>query len=181
MLEKIKTFFGCFFSWIVPLSDNLEEAEVFIAQSYGMRKNSPGTSNEELADEIRRIHKKYPLPLILQWGVADCLPDLKKWIVLIIRKHLLVSGKYLDSREVKRQAAEEMKKRKWKTAFLISQPWQTWRCKRILECFSIRVKIPLMKSISFDRESLQWRTRCLFLWIVREIPTRLYYIYKGWI
>lgn len=180
MLEKIKTFFGCFFSWIVSPSDSLEEAEVFIAQSFGRRKNSPGKSNKELADEIRKLHRRYPRPLILQWEVADCFEDLKKWIVLRIERHRIL-GKYLDSEEVKTQAVIEMKKRGWRNAILISQPWQTWRCKRILECLGVSVKIPLMKSISFDRKSIQWWTRYLFLWILREIPTRLYYFYKRWI
>lgn len=180
MLEKIKTFFGCFFSWLVQPSDNLEEGEVFIAQSYGLRKDSPGTSNEKLADEIRRFHSFYPHPLILQWEVADCLEDLKKWIVLRIEKHR-TPGKYLDSKEVKTQAAIEMKKRGWKTAILISHPWQNWRCKKILEHLGTQVRIPLLKRISCDRKSIQWWTRYLFLWILREIPTRLYYLYKGWI
>lgn len=181
MLKKIKTLFGCFFSWKVKPSENLEEAEVFIVQSFGRRKKSSGKSNEELADEIRRFHRTHPRLLILQWEIANCLTDLENWIVLIVRKHLIVPDKYLDSREVKRQAAEEMKKRGWKTAVLFSQPWHNWRCKKVLEVLGVRVLIPRIKKIHFDWKSVQLWTKCLLFWIIREIPARLEYFRKKWI
>ncbi len=180
MLERIKTFFGCFFCWKVKPSKNLEEVEVFIAQSFGLRKNSPGLSNERLADEIRKLHKMYPRPLILQWEVADCVPELKNGIVLRIEKHR-ISNKYLDSKEVKTQAAIKMKEEGWKTAILISHPCHNWRCKKILEHLKVQVLIPLLDDIPYDRESTQRWTRNWLFWVIREVPTRIFYFLKGWI
>lgn len=180
MLERIKTFFGCFFGWKAQPLRNLDEAEVFIAQSFGLRENSPGTSNEKLADKIRKLHKIYPRPLILQWEIADCLSELKDWIVLVIKEHR-VPSKYLDSKEVKTQAAIKMKEKGWRIAILISHPCHNWRCKRILERLGVQVLIPLLKDIPYDRESTQWWTRSSLAWIIREIPARLLYFLKGWI
>jgi len=164
----------------VKPSKNLEEAEVFIAQSFGLRKKSPCLSNERLADEIRELHKIYPRPLILQWEVADCVPGLKDWIVLRIEKHRILD-KYLDSKEVKTQAAIKMREKGWQTAILISHPSHNWRCKRILERLRIQVLIPSLEDIPYDKKSIQWWTRSLPLWTLREIPSRLFYFLKGWI
>ena len=82
-MKYIIKLFQCFFCWRVrPNSEKeIRNAETVVGQSFGLRERSSGRSNEAMADIARKMHSQYNLPLVLQWEVADCLPDLPKAFV----------------------------------------------------------------------------------------------------
>ncbi len=189
MIKTLWTFIECLYPFplgrdIKPKGDGAK-ADVIFAQSLGFRrKNSkiiPGLSNEIMGKElVWEQYLKSDLPMILQFEVADTLPEKLKDL-RVIRKHR-EEGRYLDSKEVAEQTVEIMEKYDWNTIILYAHTWHMWRKIRIFRKVGIKVIIPPdLKLIPFDKKSEQWWTRNWLLWTVREIPIRLYSLSKGWI
>jgi len=174
-----KKLIECFFCWKVRPRGDLRKAQVIVAQSFGCRENEPGISNETMARLAWKIRQKLHLSMILQWEIAEALPE-KSRDLWIIERHR-EEGKYLDTYEVLDQAKEIIKEQGWRTAVLIAHPWQIWRAMAVFKKMGIKIIIPNLDSIPFNPESTQWWTRNMFLWILREIPTRLLYLIKSWI
>lgn len=180
ILRVIILLFQCFFYWWKknPSGDFIE-GDVVVALSFGFRKDSPGLSNEAIARLVEKLHQVLSLPLIFQWGIADAL-KLKPDSLFVIREHR-VKGKYLDTYEAVVQTREIMLERGWKKVIVVAHPWHVWRVGKVFEKMGIETIGPLFKNIPFDSQSQQLWTRNFFWWIIREIPSRLIYLARGWI
>lgn len=152
------------------------------------RKIIPGSSNQEIAKVISSLmsHDVFRnLPLIIQWEIANCEQELgsaAKNLVLKIKEHYSIPGKYLDTYEVAFQAACFMSERGLKTALVVAHPAHFWRCQKVLEKLGIGVfERSRIHWIHYNPKSAQLWTRNKFFWWLREIPTIGFYWYKGWI
>jgi len=179
-LRFLKKLIQCFFVWRVPPSgeDALCHAEVALVQSFGLRRGAPGLSNGALASIARNLHEHYGLPLVLQWEIADCLPDLQK--AGVIRRHRTPDA-YLDTREVLVQSAEICRKHGWRKAIIVAHPDHVWRVMKTAEKLDFGIAITDMASIPYDSLSLQPWTRSRWRFVPREIIARLLYLVRGWI
>jgi len=176
-----KTLIDCFLVWKINPKRGKQQPDLVGVFSFGFRKDGPGLSNIAMARLVERLSEKYNLPVISQWEVADGITRKRNLIEKIIREHR-IKGEYLDTREVAIQMVAEMKKKGWKKIIIIAHSLHAWRCVKALEKLGIETIIPdELRMIPFDSKSKQRRTRNLFLWIIREIPTRLYFLLKGWI
>ncbi len=182
MLERIKIFFECFFTWKVKPKGKLNGADVVGIFAFGFLKRSPGKSNRAMAKIAEKMYKlNQRLFVISQWEIADLL-EYKIFPMESIREHR-IKGKYLDTLEVATQMVEEMWKRDWKKkVIVIAHSLHVWRAVKVLQKLGVETIIPVrLKTIPFDPKSEQWYTRNWFFWVVREIPARLYHFLKGWI
>ena len=179
-MSFLKKLVQCFFAWRVPPSgeDALRHAEVALVQSFGLRRGAPGLSNGALANIARGLYKSYGLPLVLQWEIADCLPDLQK--AGVIRKHR-TPGDYLDTYEVLVQSAEICREHGWRKAIIVAHPDHVWRVMKTAEKLGLETAIPDLVSVPYDSLSLQPWTRGKRKFVSREIIARLLYLVRGWI
>lgn len=169
----------CFFTWKVkPEESSLGRSQVVLAQSLGYREKDPGLSNRALAKVVASLYHGFGLPLVLQWEVADCIPELPK--VGVIRKHRR-EGEYLDTYEVLAQSAEICKAHGWQRAILVSHPDHCWRVKKTAERLGFKVTVPDTSLVPYDPESCQPWTRTRAKFLLRELPARLFCLLKGWI
>jgi hypothetical protein len=174
---------------------NVSRTQVVIGQSFGMGPNgTPGESNIALAEIAKDLNWRHCLKLILQHEINDGL-YVKKLIKDSTSKHFKVlniivrhsvPGKYLDTYEVIRQSAVICKENGWKTVAVLAHPDHAWRVMMTAKKLGIYPYLVDTKYfhdmvIPYDPKSLQVWTRNKFFFIAREIPTRLYYLYKGWI
>ena len=183
---------------MLDLTERLDEpaADCVIGFSFGydlvicdkQRKIIPGSSNQEIAKVISSLmsHDVFKsLPLIIQWEIADCEEELgsaAENLVLKIKEHYSIPGKYLDTYEVAFQAACFMSERGLKTALVVAHPAHFWRCQKVLEKLGIGVfERSRIQWIHYNPKSAQRWTRNPFFWWLREIPTLSFYWFKGWI
>jgi len=174
----LKKLLCCFFCWkVVPsLEEELGRADVVLGQSFGLRKTSPGDSNKALAKIAKRLHKKYELPLILQWEIADCLPKLSK--AGIIREHR-VKGKYLDTYEALSQAKAICDRYGWKKAVILAHPHHYWRCVMIAKKLGfITVAIDTYR-VPYDMLSIQKWTKTSLRFIPYDFAARINHLFRG--
>lgn len=182
MIEKIRTFLGCFFTRKIESQDP-GKADVIGAFAFAFLKHGPGRSNEVMAQILERLFKLYNLPIISQWEIDDAIQDqgVKSHVVKRIEKHR-AQGKYLDTLEVAVQMVEKMKRQGWKKVVTVAHPLHVWRVARILERLEVEPIIsPYLWSVPFEPKSEQWWTRNRILWTIKEIPIRLGSFIKGWI
>lgn len=99
----------------------------------------------------------------------------------VVTTHLLQPGVYVDTEEVNRQAARECKKRGIKTVVLVAHPHHIWRAGKNLERHGITVLFAPSDDIPYDPTCSRWWLRSPWLFIPREVLSRLYYLSKGWI
>lgn len=187
MMGRMKTLFQCFLCWNVRTFAigviAYGKPDVVIALSLGLcagriksLKRFPGLSNEVMAEIIKEDFKD--LPKILQWEVADALGDLK---AKRINEHR-IKGQYLDTYEVVSQIRDLMFHDGMKCAILIAHPLHAWRAMKVCEKMGIATLVPNgLERIPFDHLSVQSWTRGPIRFILREIPARLLYWYRGWI
>ena len=168
------------FEWKVPASEEsaLKSADVILGQSFGLRSDGPGLSNYALAFVVARLAKRYSLPAVLQWEIADCLPNVH--IAGVIRRHRS-EGKYLDTYEVLAQSAELCRARGWKRAIVVAHPDHMWRCVQTAKKLGLMALVPPMPEVPYDPASSQSWTRSRARFLPREIIARLLFLLKGWI
>lgn len=176
---KLRELWKCFFCWKVkPSAENeVRNAEVILAQSFGFCESGHSKSNKALARIVNDLYQSYGLPLILQWHIADCLPNLEK--AGIIYRHR--EGKYLDTYEVLCQSVEICKKKGWQRAIIVAHPHHYWRVKQVAEKMGFVVLSLDTSSVPYDRKSMQFFTKNRCFWWPREIVARLIYFIRGWI
>lgn len=150
----------------------------FVVFAFGKRVDTPGESNEAIADYLN--HLPTDLPKIVQGEIADCLfdDDLKKInVVKIIRKHR-VPEKYLDSIEMIIQSAEFIKEQAKKEDITINIIGQKNHCLRVarngerLFPYFLGREVRILSSpiqAPCDKKSIQWWTRDEALFRIREI------------
>lgn len=171
-------FFQCLFSWKVEMNneEEIRNADVVLGQAFGLRKFSPGKSNEALAKIARKLHQRFNLPLVLQWEIAECLPDLP--IAEVVREHRL-KGKYLDTFEMLFQIRVMSGKHGWERAVVLAHPHHHWRCMMVAKRLGFDVLVVDVSSVPYDKLSTQWWTRDALRFIPREIVARLIFLFTG--
>ncbi len=133
---------------------DVKDADCILGFSFGYRKNDhgllPGLANDKLAQFIENTLS--PLPLILQFEIADVLSTLKP--ELVIREHR-EKGQYLDSREVALQALEYMKVKNWTTAIIVTHSALEARNDYLCTALGIKTIAPLgLEEIPYESQSL---------------------------
>lgn len=178
-MNFLRKLWQCFFCWKVKPGSQIEirSADVLLVQSFGLRQDSPGPSNEALAKIAENLYRPYVFPLVLQWEVADCLSGTKAGV---IREHRR-KGEYLDTYEVLCQSWIICQARGWKRAVVLAHPDHMWRVVKTAEKLGFKTVAADVSSTPYDKESIQWWTRNRALFIAREIPTRVYYLLRGWV
>lgn len=179
-MHFLRKIINCLIKWhIAPDSEKkLMEAEVIVAQSFGLRKNGEHCqSNVEMGRIINQLCQKFDIKAIPQIEIAECTEC--KNIISIVQKHQ-IPGEYLDTYEVIRQAMEICKEKDFKKIIVVSHPDHVWRCKKIVEKFGFKAIIPDTSKVGYDPKSDQIWTTHKFLFIIREIPSRLLYLHKRW-
>lgn len=179
-MHFLKKFLCCFFCWKVVASpeEELLKADVVLGQSFGLRKTSSGDSNKALAKIAKRLHKKYGLPLILQWEIADCLHKLSK--AGIIREHR-VKGKYLDTYEALSQAKIICDRYGWKKAVILAHPDHYWRCVMTAKRLGFVTVAVDTSRVPYDPLSIQKWTKTSLRFIPYDFAARMHHLYKGYI
>ncbi len=165
----------CLFCWrIKPDSEEkVKNADVIIGQSFGLRQDGPGKSNEALAKIVRGLNEKYKIPLVLQWEIADCLPDLP---IFYVTKEHRIKGEYLDTYEVLFQAKTICKKRGWKKAIILAHSDHHWRCMMVAKKLEFELIAIDTSSVPYDELSTQSWTKSVIRFIPREIVARIVYL-----
>jgi hypothetical protein len=180
-MKKIRMFFDCFLNWSFnkkTIEEKQGRFDVILCLSFGLRNNSIGISNKFLTNYVTEVYNNYPKPLIIQ---KDCVDNdfLKTCKVdKIISKHQIVD-KYLDSYEVSRQCCEYCKMKNFKTILIVAHPHHAWRVKKIIEKFNLIGIIANTSKIPYDKKSIQIWTRNKFIFILREVVARLFYLYTN--
>lgn len=157
--------------------EEIDNVDAYFCQSFGLRKDGPGTSNEFLANFIVEIYNKIPKKLIIQEDAAIAFPKEIK-INKIISKHSKPE-KYLDTYEVSRQCAKYCKEYGIKKLLVFAHPDHIWRVARSIEKFGIETISVKLKSMPYDPESSQVWTRSRRAFLPRELIVRIYYFLTG--
>lgn len=175
--SKIKLFFECFFKWRPEPETDGREIDAIFCQAFGLRSDGPGKSNNYMAACILETYYQDPKPLIIQGDCADALPDDIK-IDLKISKHQ-EPGKYLDTWEVTRQCAEYCRVHNISTVLFFAHPAHAWRVQKTIEKFRLRGVPGNTIGTPYDPKSVQIWTRSKWLFIPREILSRLLYLFTN--
>lgn len=185
-MKKFLIFFirliECFLIWEVRSSNEreLEDSNVILAQSFGMRADSPGKSNEALAKIVRDLYERFQLPVIAQKEIAsaNCLSSIPK---MVIYKHRQ-PRKYLDTLEVLHQSKSLCELYRYgRKVILVAHPKHLWRVSKKAEKMGSVTRVANTKSVPYDPLSKQWFTRNFFFFLIREIPVRIFSLIRGWI
>jgi hypothetical protein len=154
------------------------EVDAIFCQSFGLREDGPGTSNQALAEAIIKIHGELSKPpkLIIQKNCADAFPEGFK-IDKIILEHSN-PGKYLDSYEVSRQCAEYCFRNGIKKLLVFAHPDHLWRVRKTIEKFEFDC-LGVTSPVPYDKKSSQIWTRSKWLFLPREMIVNLIYFLTG--
>ena len=160
----------------------VSDADCVVGFSFGYRATSghlvPGVSNEILAALIAERYCRFPL--ILQWEIAAALTHIPRQLWRIERH--AESGRYLDTREVARQARTVMKAQQYETALIVAHPHHVARADAVCTRLGMRTVVPDgLEKIGFDPRSHQPWTRTQPTWSVRETMAIAYYDLVGWL
>jgi len=80
------------------------------------------------------------------------------------------------------ETAKVIKSRGFSKVIIIAHPMHVWRVNKHCQKLSLVPIIPYdLEKIPFDPASSQWWTRSAFLWIIRELPIRIYCLLRGYI
>jgi len=189
-LRLIVRLVECCFVWRVKNSthqENLKDSTVILALSFGVGLDSPGKSNKALAEIVRDLYNQHKLPIIVQKEIVSCLPGplCEEGVRAIIREPRRVREKYLDTREILEQCKSLCSDNQYADldmkAILVAHPHHLWRTKRMAEKLGFVIHVANTKSVPYDRRSRQWWTRNQLFYFLREVPTRIVYLIRGWI
>ena len=143
----------------------------------GRRRPVPGVSNHDLAGFIATRFSDRPL--ILQHEIADAMPTPIAPIHRV-ESHR-VKGRYLDTREVARQAVQLMKNAGHETAIIVAHPHHVPRADAVCRRLGMQTVVPTGIAARFDRRSQQPWTRRQPAWSVRESLAIAHYAVRRWI
>lgn len=117
-------------------------------------------------------------PLLLQHELADALSSQHS-----LDATLTISSpvdKYLDSREVLRQAKTYMISHGFDRAIIVAQARHTCRIEALCEKIGLSVTIPGDLPDTWDKRSAQWWVRSAYLWNIREPLVLLHHKVFRW-
>lgn len=156
--------------------------QAILGLSFGQGKNnSPGLTNEKLAEVVKRLWLEYKLPLFLQWEIADCLLGiLGESSDLVVREHRQ-KGEYLDTREVILQAWDFSQKKNIKKVIVVAHPDHMPRVLLTAEKIGFEVVPADTKDVPYDPESTQEWTTSREKFLEREERIMQYCEEKDWI
>ncbi len=152
------------------------EPDVICCLSFGKRDKGPSLSNKFLIERVVNFYKDKPLPLIIQKDCADFFPK-EIEIDKIISNHV-VSGEYLDTKEVVRQCVKYCKVHNLKKALVFAHPDHLPRIKKIFNQFDFKFETADTSFCPYDSKSLQIWTRSKIIFLLRELLVYLYYFIK---
>jgi hypothetical protein len=157
-----------------------KDAQVIIALSFGQGiNNTPGKSNEVLAQIVADFENKYALPIVAQWEIADCIPErIQDVMSFVVREHRQ-KGQYLDTFEVLAQAKEYCDKFGFRKAIIVAHPDHMPRCVAVAKKIGFDVAIADTKKVPYDPESTQEWARSAEAFLSREEKAVEYYRQKG--
>ena len=178
----------CFFSWEVAPADDeeLHKCQVALAQSFGLREDGPGLSNEALAKIIQWLQETCPylFPPLVQWEIRDALP--KGYVLSFVVERHRIEGEYLDTHEVFAQQAEVCHQNGWQRVIAVAHPDHMGRVCEVIRAFKLDpIPFPIIPlaadtaDVTYDSQSIQWWTRSRPLLKLKEIPARIYYLCRG--
>ncbi|MCH7883296.1 hypothetical protein IIA95_02695 [Patescibacteria group bacterium] len=181
-MEFFLKLLQCFFCWEVKsdAADVMCEADVIIALSFGASHEDPNKSNVALARNVTVLRTVCNLPIIVQWEIGNYLSSSFHTDFLSIYKHR-EEGKYLDTYEVLAQAFEACRDHDLEKVIVVAHPDHVWRAIMTARKMGFDVVVPPISDIPYDQESTQPWTRSRTRFMVREIPARIIYLFKGWI
>ncbi len=167
----------CIFHWREKCAteEEMRNVQALIGFSFGGKENGYCKSNKFLANIASAIVKKYNIAPITQWEISELM-----WIgkPISIEKHR-ISGKYLDSYEVAKQAEKIFQKNNWGNIAVLAHPDHAWRCAAILKKMEFNIVVIDTSNCPYDSESDQKWTRAKWLFIPREILVRIIYFLQG--
>ncbi|MGH7141302.1 MAG: YdcF family protein [Minisyncoccia bacterium] len=148
----------CFLHWqIEPDSDEtLRTADAILCHEFGDQQRISETTRQivllgvECAKTFGKPESTDRLPLICQYPDDTVAREFGIDPECVIREHLLKPGKYLDTEEVNRQAAEVCARHGWKRVILCTHPHHLWRATRNLKRHGITPLIPDTSTIWYD-------------------------------
>ena len=165
---------------------------VLVGFAFGLRKNSPGKSNEKMAEII--LENNQGEPVIVQGEIAEAFPGEGDFPLRVIPGNKSEGESYTDTHEVAKRSLEIMERQDWQGPItvvchkaheprirgvfnkLLPQRGSPERLVRFLK---------QIQEVPYDFWSLfkggQWWTTNPILWWIREIPARLVYKWKGYI
>jgi len=142
---------------------------------------TPGLSNKALSRVVARLAKKFNLPVIAQWEIADCIPELfKSGNSLIIHQHR-DKGQYLDTYEVLYQAKIHCDEFGYKRSLIVAHPDHVPRCAALAKKLGFEVAVADTSEVPYDPESIQEWTRSRKAFLEREKQVIEHYRQKGYL
>lgn len=145
----------------------------------------PGKSNISLALECMEIMDKYGIPGIVQWEIAVAFPE--EWYYRNADRIVCLwppkgKGNYFSTWDVKILTYKIMNQRQWAIPIEVAHKRQITRAYLIVrKIMGKKVVVLPQKTTVFDPQSVQLWVRAWYLWLPREILTRLHHLYKGWV
>ncbi|MFH0952683.1 MAG: hypothetical protein V1838_05935 [Patescibacteria group bacterium] len=182
-MRLLKVLWQCLFRWSVNAYEpNFAENSASLVLAFGKRKMGDVLSNIQLANICLGIKEKHPgHPLIVQQEIAAAI-DALSYALVIDRPS---QGKdYLNTRDIVKQATDWCRQAGIVRINIVAHPAHQWRAYRLLTRQDYYQRIDVVATaglVGYDRQSSQWWTRRRLFWIMREIPCRCYYLFRGWI
>lgn len=157
-------------------------AQIIIALSFGQGKNnSPGKSNESLAEIASYLAAKYKLPIVAQWEIAGCIPGFSNdgcnFAVLKHRK----DGQYLDTYEVLAQAKDYCFKSGKAKAIIVAHPDHAPRCLAVAQKLGFEAVAADTRNVPYDPDSAQEWTKSREEFVKHERLATEYYRQAGYL
>ena len=181
-MNFLQKFFGCFFGgflfWrIRPNTEQeLQTANVIIGMAHGLRENGHSPSNEAIATIALELARRYKLPLVLQYQVADCVPDTSLNITSVGK-----GAGYLNTHDVLVRTRAICESKGLHRAIIVTHRIPYWRVLRCAEKHGFEILAVDVSSVPHDSQSKQLRTRSSWLLMPYDIAARLWFLVHGWI
>jgi hypothetical protein len=176
-------FFECFGNWNVPPNSDKELAKADVVLTHGFGEEGKiDFASEMIVMRGLRLARAFGKPLICQHPGDIIVAQTTFKPLYILNKHLVRPDTYIDTEEeVNRQAADECRKREFKTVLLVAHPHHIWRAGQNLKTHGMQVLYAPNADLPYDSKSSRWWLRTPWLFIPREVLVRLLYLKKSWI
>lgn len=161
---------GLLFHWgLPPERGDIKLAQVAIVISFGAATTA---ANQALAEVAKSLDD---LPLIIQrevyWAAGY---GLRGYII----GH--PNQKYINTFEVLRVASDVCKNQRWSKIALVCHPAHYWRVALIIQRLGLEVVfVPDTTYIPYPVIDPQFWVRNKFWWVLKEVPTRVWFLCKG--
>lgn len=186
MTHVFKTLPFCFFDWrLIPLTnEQSQQLDCLGAFAFGELTNGID-SNFDIADIAYRIGK----PCISQKEVTHHLTGFKTNNCIPVPDELYATlafsdprgADYVNSYQVALAIAEICKRNGWKSIGILTVEPHQILCIKILRKMGLLAKAIDCSSVRYSPQNNQKWVRSKALFTFYSIPTRLFFLLKGWI